>query len=115
PAGAREDGRMTERQQRKAIVAAAAVTLVTILLILIGSRGLRDFDAALIGYAVATLFAIAALTYRYTLWLGRPPTWRYFAAGWRNFLSWGNFRRYTFLIPKAWWTDIFGQTFILKR
>jgi nitrate reductase gamma subunit len=69
----------------------------------------------LIGYAVATLFAIAALTYRYTLWLGRPPTWRYFAAGWRNFFSWRNFRRYTFLIPKAWWTDIFGQTFILKR
>jgi hypothetical protein len=55
------------------------------------------------------------LTYRYTLWLGRPPTWTYFRAGWREFLSWRNFRRYMFLIPMAWWTDIFGQTFIFRR
>jgi hypothetical protein len=64
---------------------------------------------------VASVFAIAAFTYRYTLWIGRPATWRYFRAGWTEFLSWENFRRYTFLIPKAWWTDIFGQTFIRKR
>jgi hypothetical protein len=103
------------RQQRISIMAAGVVALVTAVLIYLGSRQFRDFDAALIGYAVATLFAIAALTYRYTLWLGRPPTWRYFAAGWRAFLSWRNFRRYALLIPKAWWTDIFGQTFILRR
>ena len=64
---------------------------------------------------MVTFFAIAVLTYRYTLWLGRPPTWRYFRAGWTEFLSWRNFRRYTLLIPRAWWTDIFGQTFIRKR
>ncbi|HEX5500110.1 MAG TPA: hypothetical protein VFX03_12820, partial [Thermomicrobiales bacterium] len=106
---------MEQRQQRPSIAAAGAVTVVTAALIYLGSRRFRDFDAALIGYAVATLFAIAALTYRYTMWLGRPPTWRYFAAGWRAFLSWRNFRRYALLIPKAWWTDIFGQTFILRR
>src|SRR5699024_514753 len=77
--------------------------------------GLATFDSSLIGYAVATIFAIAALTYRYTLWLGRPPTQRYFNAGWAHFLSAKNFRRYTSLIPKAWWTDIFAQTFIRKR
>jgi hypothetical protein len=92
---------MEREQQRRAAIVAAAVTLVTVVLIYVGSRRLKDFDAALIGYAVATLFAIAALTYRYTLWLGRPPTWRYFRAGWRHFLSWRNFRRYTLLIPKA--------------
>lgn len=86
-----------------------------LLLIYLGSRGLRDFDAALIGYAVGTVFATAAIVYRYTLWLTRPPTWRYFRAGWANFLSLRNFRRYTLLIPRAWWTDIFGQTFIRKR
>jgi hypothetical protein len=48
-------------------------------------------------------------------WIGRPSTWRYFRGGWANFLSWRNFRRYTLLIPKAWWTDIFAQTFIWKR
>ena len=84
-------------------------------LIFIGSRGFADFDSALIGYAVATLFAVAALVYRYTLWITRPPTWRYFKAGWLNFLSWRNFRHYATLIPLAFFHDIFAQTFILKR
>jgi hypothetical protein len=104
-----------ERPRARATGAAAVVVAIVLVLIYIGSRGLRDFDSALIGYAVATVFAIAALTYRYTLWLGRPSTWRYFRAGWTEFLSWRNFRRYTFLIPRAWWTDIFGQTFIRQR
>ena len=108
-------GRITVYQRRRAAIASTIVTCITLMLIYIGSQGLETFDSALIGYAVATLFAIAALTYRYTLWLGRPPTWRYFRAGWTEFLSWKNFRRYTFLIPRAWWTDIFGQTFIRKR
>jgi hypothetical protein len=122
PATPRRSAR-TERYQRReidrpelpaAIIATVAV-LVLIALIVIGSRGLRDFDSALIGYAVATLFAVAALTYRYMVWIGRPPTWRYFRAGWANFFSLRNFLRYTFLIPRAWWTDIIAQTFILRR
>jgi hypothetical protein len=104
-----------ENARRRARIATVVVTAILLVLIYVGSRGLKHFDSALIGYAVASVFAIAALTYRYTLWLGRVPTWRYFRAGWANFLSWENFRRYTFLIPKAWWTDIFAQTFILKR
>jgi hypothetical protein len=103
------------RPRLSALVVALVVTAILIVLIVVGSRGLRDFDAALIGYAVASVFMIGALAYRYTLWIGRPPTWRYFKAGWVNFLSLRNFLRYTLLIPKAWWTDIFAQTFILKR
>jgi hypothetical protein len=103
------------RRELPAASLAAASVAVLCVLIYVGSRGLRDFDSALIGYAVATVFAVAAIVYRYTLWLTRPPTWRYFKAGWANFLSWRNFLRYTALIPRAWWTDIFGQTFILKR
>jgi hypothetical protein len=103
------------RRELPAASLAGLAALVLLLLIYVGSRGLRDFDSALIGYAVATVFATAAIVYRYTLWIVRPPTWRYFKAGWANFLSWRNFRRYTLLIPRAWWTDIFGQTFILKR
>jgi hypothetical protein len=103
------------RSTKFATFIAVLAAALLILLIFIGSRGLRDFDSALIGYAVATLFTLVALTYRYTLWIGRPPTWRYFRAGWVNFLSFRNFRHYTWLIPKAWWTDIFAQTFILKR
>ncbi len=99
----------------RAAIAAVVATVATLGLVVVGSRGLRDFDAALIGYAVATVFAIAALTYRYALWIGRPPTGHYFRAGWSTFLSWRNFRRYTLLVPKALWTDLIGQTFIRKR
>lgn len=99
----------------RAATASAAVTAITIGLVIAGSRGLRDFDAALIGYTVATLFAVAALTYRYALWIGRVPTGHYFRAGWTTFFSWQNFRRYTLLVPRALWTDLIGQTFIRKR
>ena len=109
------DGSATRGGALSPFVLAAVAALVLLLLIYIGSRGLQNFDAALIGYAVGTVFAFAALVYRYTRWLGRPPTGRYFRAGWRDFLSWQNFRRYTTLIPVAWWTDILAQTFIRRR
>src|SRR5262249_47473430 len=57
----------------------------------------------------------AAAVYRYTRWITRPPTGRYFRAGWAHFLSWQNFRRYATLIPRAWWTDLLAQTFIRHR
>jgi hypothetical protein len=103
------------RRELPAALLAVVATVVLLILIYVGSRGLKDFDSALIGYAVASVFAFAALVYRYTRWITRPPTWRYFRAGWANFLSWRNFRRYAVLIPVAWWTDILAQTFILKR
>lgn len=37
------------------------------LLIFLGSRGFKDFDSALVGYAVATVLALAAIVYRYNL------------------------------------------------
>ncbi len=88
-----------KRRELPAATIATVSTLVLVFLIYVGSRRFKDFDSALIGYAVATVFAFAAIVYRYTLWITRPPTWRYFHAGWRNFLSWRNFRRYTFLVP----------------
>jgi hypothetical protein len=103
------------RREIPAATIAVAATTALVLLIYLGSRGFKDFDSALIGYAVGSVFAFAAIVYRYTLWITRPPTWRYFKAGWVNFLSWRNFRRYTPLIPVAWWRDILAQTFILKR
>ncbi|HYK84620.1 MAG TPA: hypothetical protein VEV19_04595 [Ktedonobacteraceae bacterium] len=92
------------------IIAAALLTL----LIAIGSRGFHWFDAALIGYAVATIFATAAVTYKYTFWLSRPPTGRYWWRSWQLFFSYENFRSYTLLIPKAI-LDLFAQQFIRRR
>ena len=106
---------MATRRELPAAGIAAAATLMLVVLVYVGSRGLRNFDAALIGYAVSLVVTFAALVYRYTLWITKPPTWRYFKAGWQSFLSWRNFRRYTTLIPVAWWTDIFAQTFIRRR
>jgi hypothetical protein len=56
----------------RSIVAGILAALVLVLLIALGSRGFHWFDAALIGYAVGTVFAVAAVTYKYTFWLSRP-------------------------------------------
>lgn len=56
------------------------------LLIVIGSRSLAHFDAALVGYTFATLFAAFGITYRYSMWLQRPPTRLYWRRGWQVFL-----------------------------
>jgi hypothetical protein len=103
------------RRELPAFTIAVVATAFLILLIYLGSGGFKYFDSALIGYAVASVAAFGASVYRYTLWITRPPTWRYFKAGWTHFLSWRNFRRYTLLIPVAWWHDLLAQTFILKR
>jgi hypothetical protein len=54
---------------------------IVILGIYVGSRGLRDFDTALVSYAAATVFAAFGVGYRYAIWLSRPPTMRYFRRG----------------------------------
>ncbi len=88
--------------------------LLLVVLIALGSRGFHWFDAALIGYAVATIFATAAVTYKYAFWLSRPPTGRYWKRSWQLFFSYQNFRRYALLIPQAI-ADLFAQQFIRKR
>jgi hypothetical protein len=56
-------------------------------LIVVGSRNLNHFDAALVGYTFATLFATFGITYRYAMWLRRPPTRMYWRRGWSVFLT----------------------------
>jgi hypothetical protein len=56
-------------------------------LIVIGSRNLAHFDAALVGYTFAVLFATFAITYRYAMWLQRPPTRVYWYRGWQLFFN----------------------------
>jgi uncharacterized membrane protein YozB (DUF420 family) len=57
---------------RKAVAWGLAVTLLLAVLIVIGSRNLAHFDAALVAYTASILFATFGLTYRYTMWLQRP-------------------------------------------
>jgi hypothetical protein len=56
-------------------------------LIVVGSRNLQHFDAALVGYTFATLFATFGISYRYAMWLNRPPTRMYWRRGWQTFFS----------------------------
>src|SRR5262245_33575105 len=76
---------MTEKVR----AAAWGLVLTTILAILIvaGSRTLNHFDAALVGYTFATLFAVFGITYRYAMWLQRPPTRVYWRRGWAVFFT----------------------------
>jgi hypothetical protein len=69
--------------------ATAGLLVATVLggLIVLGSRNLNHFDAALVGYTFATLFAAFGLTYRYAMWLRRPPTRMYWRRGWTVFLT----------------------------
>src|SRR6266516_4493784 len=106
--------RQTGHLRVLSIVAGILGALVLMLLIALGSRGFHWFDAALIGYAVGTVFALAAVTYKYTFWLSRPPTGRYWLRSWQLFFSYANFRRYAALIPAAI-GDLFAQTFIHRR
>ena len=78
------------RQALERVRAGAWATLVTAglaAMIVVGSRSLQHFDAALVGYTFATLFATFGISYRYAMWLNRPPTRMYWRRGWQAFFS----------------------------
>src|SRR6266571_4318371 len=77
------------RAARADVVRATGWGLFTASLVLagiyFGSRRLRDFDAALVPYAGASVFSAFGLGYRYSMWLRRPPTRLYWFRGWQLF------------------------------
>ena len=75
------------REKLTATAWALLFTGLLALLIVIGSRNLAHFDAALVGYTFSTLFAAFGITYRYAMWLQRPPTRLYWRRGWEVFLT----------------------------
>ena len=83
--------------------------------IYLGSRRLRDFDAALVPYAGASVFSAFGLGYRYSMWLTKPPTRLYWRRGWRLFFApsrvAGNLARLGALFA----VNIVAQRFIEKR
>jgi nitrate reductase gamma subunit len=74
------------RETLKALGWAALITGILAVLIVVGSRNLTHFDAALVAYTFATLFAVGGITYRYALWLQRPPTALFWRRGWQVFV-----------------------------
>lgn len=92
-----------------------AVTVLLGALIVVGSRRLAHFDAALVAYTFSILFATFGLTYRYAMWLQRPPTGRYWRRGWEALLE--QLRRPRVLGAWLWRSvaDVFGNRFIVRR
>jgi hypothetical protein len=94
----------------KATLWGAAVTAALGGLIIFGSRNLAHFDAALVGYTFAVLFATFGITYRYAMWLQRPPTALYWKRGWQVFFR----PRFLARNLAQWFSRVTGE-FALNR
>ena len=105
------------RGNSNAIAAGTAAALGVAGAIVLGSRGLAHFDAALWGYAVGSVLAAAAVAYRFTLWAGRPPARMYFRRGLRLLLRRGlnSATPPAAELPKALAADFAAQNFIRHR
>lgn len=91
------------------------IAFVLIFGIVVGSRGLRDFDPALVSYAGATVFAGFGIGYRYAMWLRRPPTRLYWYRGWQIFLQPKKLLANIGHLARIFWNNIFLQRFIEHR
>jgi hypothetical protein len=94
-----------------AIVVASSLAI----LIVIGSRNLAHFDAALVAYTFATLFAAFGITYRYAMWLRRPPTRMYWKRGFQAFLTPRFLARNVAVLARRLVVDVAANRFIVRR
>ncbi|MET3984034.1 MFS transporter [Streptomyces sp. PvR034] len=99
----------------RATLAGAAVSLLLIVAIVLGSRLLKDFDSALLPYAVASVFLAFGVTYRYTVWVSAPGARRLFKKGFGSLFSAANFRRAPTALPKMIATYLGFQKFLGAR
>ncbi len=109
---------MAARQGLERVRAGAWAALVTSTLaaaIVVGSRNLAHFDAALIGYTFATLFAAFGISYRYAMWLQRPPTRMYWRRGWQAFFARRRLASNTVSLGRRALLEFAGNTFIFRR
>jgi hypothetical protein len=91
------------------------LTVLLALLIVTGSRNLNHFDAALVGYTFATLFATFGITYRYAMWLQRPPTRLYWRRGWQVFVTGRHLRRNAAEGLRRFFLEFAANRFIFRR
>src|SRR3954463_15115336 len=90
-------------------------TVLLVIAIVVGSRNLAHFDAALVAYTFACLFATFGIVYRYAMWLQRPPTAMYFRRGWRIFLRPQAILINTLILGRRLIMEVFLNRFILAR
>jgi hypothetical protein len=80
-----------------------------------GSRRLRDFDAALVPYAGASVFSAFGLGYRYAMWLTKPPTRLFWWRGLRLIFAPSRVVRNISHLVGLFAVNIVAQRFIEKR
>src|SRR5690606_18675094 len=106
---------LMSREAARATTWGLVVTVALAALIVVGSRNLEHFDAALVGYTFAVLFATFGLTYRYTMWLQRPPTGVYWRRGWEAFFKRGWRLRNLGTWVRRVGSEVLANRFILRR
>ena len=80
-----------------------------------GSRRLRDFDAALVPYAGASVFSAFGLGYRYSMWLTKPPTRLFWRRGWRLLFAPSRVAHNLSHLAALFAVNIVAQRFIERR
>lgn len=102
-------------ERRKATATGLLAAALLAVLIVLGSRNLAHFDAALLAYTFATLFAVFGVTYRWVMWLQRPATAMYWRRGTRLLLKNGGFGRQGWRLVQRLLADFAGNRFIWRR
>ena len=105
----------TATNHRSAVLLALAASAVLTVLIIVGSRNLEHYDAALFGYTVASVVAFGAVVFRYAIWLQRPATRVYWRRGWKLFRDRKNLIINTGSAAKTLVGGLALQKFIFKR
>jgi hypothetical protein len=106
--------RIAAEKVRAGIWGGVATTILAVLIVF-GSRNLDHFDAALVGYTFATLFATFGISYRYAMWLQRPPTRMYWRRGWEVFLNPRYLGRNLIGFARRFFVEFAANRFIFRR
>jgi hypothetical protein len=99
----------------RATITGGLVAATLVAGIYLGSRGLRDFDTALVPYAAASVFSAFGLAYRYAVWLERPPTRLYWRRGFQIFFKPRDLPRNLVRLARLAWDNLLAQKFIERR
>lgn len=99
---------------RPAALAATGAALAVTAGIVVGSRNLVNFDVALLGYSLATIFLAFGATYRLVVWSGSPAARRYLIRGWSAMLRPGPGAPRA-AAPRAVLSTLLLQRFIAQR
>ena len=100
---------------RRGLTSGTVAVLILLVLVYIGSEGMRWFDAALAPYLFGTLLAAFAVVYRYVVWLRRPPTALLNRRGWEAFRQPGKMSRNVVSLAGMTVTNLALQRFIAGR